>query len=62
MAKAIVDMADIAKNVTVTVRIKGIKGFQARLWLTKQILRLAARVSGFQISFKGWSNQADIIG
>jgi len=62
MATAIVDMADIAKNITITVRIKGIKGFQARLWLTKWILRLAVLVSRFKISFEGWGNKADIQG
>ncbi len=62
MDKVKVDMADIAKDITVTVSVKGVKEFQIRLWLTVQILKLAARVSRFQISFGGWSNNADIQG
>ncbi len=52
MASVSVDMADIARDITVTVYIKGIKGFQVRLWLMRQIFKLAARVSRFQIIFE----------
>ena len=62
MAEVIVNIKDICEKVTVKVRVKGIMGFQVRLWLTKQILKFAVRISRFEISFEGWSNNADIIG
>ena len=62
MAKVVVDAGDIAKHITVTIKMKGVKGFQFRLWLATQILKLAFRISRFQISFENWSKEADIIG
>jgi len=53
---------DINENILLTVRIKGLRQLHIRLWLTKQVLKLATRILGWQLSFKGWSNNADIIG
>jgi len=62
VTKVVVDMKDIVKNITIEIQIKGLSGFRVRLWLTSQLLKFAVRVSGFQISFKGWSSKADIVG
>lgn len=37
-----VSMNDIAKTMSITIRVKGVSVFQFRMWLTMQLLKLAA--------------------
>ncbi len=37
-----VSMNDIVKTMSITIRVKGVKVFQFRMWLTMQLLKLAA--------------------
>ena len=53
-----VDINDITKGIVLTVRVKGLRKFRLRLWLTRQVLKLAARISGWRISFEGWGWRA----
>lgn len=40
-----VKMIDVAKSMSITVRVKGVRIFHFRMWLTIQILKLAAFVA-----------------
>jgi hypothetical protein len=42
---ATVNMSDVAKSMSITVRVKGVRIFHFRMWLTIQILKLAALVA-----------------
>jgi len=37
-----VSMSDVVKSMSITVRVKGVRVFQFRMWLTMQLLKLAA--------------------
>jgi len=50
----VVDINDITRDIVLTIRVKGLRKFKLRLWLTRQVLKLAARISGWRISFEGW--------
>jgi hypothetical protein len=43
--KTTVNMSDVAKSMSITVRVKGVRIFRFRMWLAIQILKLAAFVS-----------------
>jgi hypothetical protein len=40
-------IAPVIKQHTITVKVKGIGMFRARLWLAVQVIRLGVWVSGF---------------
>lgn len=40
-----VNMSDVAKSMSITVRVKGVRVFHFRMWVTIQILKLAAFVA-----------------
>lgn len=45
---------DLAPNITVEVRIVGIKQWKARLWVAKQFLKIAARIANVNIKFENY--------
>ena len=53
MAEASVDIQDVARSMTMRVRVKGVRVFRARLWLGTLLLRLAARLIGCGIEIEG---------
>ena len=50
MARATtVSAASVMRNVTMEVRITGVKTLRVRLWLAKRLIRLAAIVAGTKV-------------
>ena len=53
MADVKVDMLnDIAPKVTVIVRIVGLKKWYIRLWVAKQLIRLASVITNMGVKFE----------
>lgn len=44
MAAAVINAGEVCKNVTMTVRVTGMRKWRFRLWLGMQLLRLTAWV------------------
>jgi len=61
MAKTLMDINKLANRVTIRVRIIGIRQFTAKLWIAKQLLKLAACISGMNIRFEDDLLKADIV-
>ena len=43
--EATVNMSDVAKSMSITVRVKGVRIFHFRMWMTIQMLKLAAVIA-----------------
>lgn len=41
-----INVADLAKEITLTINLTGIKTFKARLWLASWVFRLGAWIAG----------------
>lgn len=50
MARADVHMGDVAKYMTIDVKLTGLKRFQFRMWVVLMLFRIAAWVSPVQIT------------
>jgi hypothetical protein len=49
MARAVnLPITDAARNMTLSVKVTGVRRYRARLWLGGQIIRFAARVIGMR--------------
>lgn len=54
---ATVDMTkDIAPQITMTIRLVGVKKWYVRLWIAKQLIKLAALIMnvGIKVEDKPW--------
>jgi len=49
MARADIRMADVARYMTIDVKLTGLKRFQFRMWVVLMLFRIAAWVSPVQI-------------
>ena len=57
------DMNDAVRNITLTVRVVGQRRFGVKLWVSRQLLKLAAWVSGMGIKFEDYPySKSDISG
>lgn len=53
MAEVKVDITkDLAPKFTITVRIIGIKSFRIRLWIAKQLIKLATLIINTKVKFE----------
>jgi len=48
----------ITKNVTMHVEVIGVRALRVRIWLAAKLIRLAARIAGVGIEFKGIDTDA----
>lgn len=49
-----IKMEEIAKNLILNVRIINTNQFQVKIWFAKQLIKLAAYISGMGIKFEKW--------
>lgn len=49
MTSADIQVADVAKTMTLTVRIKGRRQFAVRVWLATQLMKVTAAVIGTRL-------------
>ncbi len=47
-----VNMSDIANKMTINVKIIGIRRFKFKLWIARQLFKLAGTVTGMTIKFE----------
>ena len=52
MAESAVHMKDLAKDVTMNLKLKGVKMFCFRLWLGLQFIKIGAWISGVGIDIE----------
>ncbi|MDP2319581.1 MAG: hypothetical protein Q8O42_09625 [Acidobacteriota bacterium] len=48
-----VPMSELAKGLTITVTVKGIRGYRVRFWFGSRLVRLAARILQCNVSIEG---------
>ena len=47
-----VDATELLNKVTVTLKIKKMRQFQVRIWLSTQLIMLAALIGGYGLKFE----------
>lgn len=48
-----IDINRLTKDMTISISICGMTRFKLRLWMATQLMRLAARICGFQFEVVG---------
>ena len=51
MANVTMTAGEIAKAITISVKIKGWQKFRFRVWVATRLIMLAARIGGFGFGF-----------
>ena len=55
MAETKINMMEMAKQITLTVKVKRMKEFRLRVWIAMKLIQFAAKIAGVQ--FEEVSNE-----